>query len=103
MNTNLNGFYTADAYFLLSREDGDKAESDSTINQRALVKKFLKTHPDIQIYHERIDDGFSGVNFNRPGIQSLLNEVKGKKIAGIVVKDLSRFDRNYIEVGDYIE
>ena len=52
MSTNLNGVYTADAYFRLSREDGDKTESDSIVNQRALVKEFLKTHPDIQIYHE---------------------------------------------------
>lgn len=49
MNANLNGVYNADAYFRLSREDGDKAESDSIVNQRALVKEFLKTYPDIQM------------------------------------------------------
>ncbi len=63
MSINLNGVYIADAYFRLSREDGDKTESDSIVNQRALVKEFLKMHSDIQIYHERVDDGFSGVNF----------------------------------------
>ncbi len=84
MNTNLNGVYIADAYFRLSREDGDKAESDSIVNQRALVREFLKTHPEIQIYQERVDDGFSGVSFNRPGVQ---------KFPGIIPKRISRSGR----------
>lgn len=103
MNTNLNGVYTADAYFRLSREDGDKAESDSIVNQRALVKEFLKTHPDIQIYHERVDDGFSGVNFERPAFKEMLEDIKSGKVNCVIVKDLSRFGRDYIEAGRYIE
>ncbi len=103
MNTNLNGIYAADAYYRLSKEDGDKVESDSIVNQKALVREFLKTHPDIQIYDEKVDDGYTGVNFQRPGVQRLLKEVREKRVACIVVKDLSRFGRNYIEVGDYIE
>lgn len=63
MNTNLNNFYTADAYYRLSKEDGDKVESDSIVNQKALVKEFLKVHPDIQIHEEKVDDGYTGVNF----------------------------------------
>ena len=58
MNTNLNSIYIADAYYRLSREDGDKAESDSIVNQKALVKEFLKVHPDIHIHEEKVDDGY---------------------------------------------
>lgn len=103
MNANLNGVYNADAYFRLSREDGDKAESDSIVNQRALVKEFLKTHPDIQIYHERVDDGFSGVSFERPAFKEMLEDIKSGKVNCVIVKDLSRFGRDYIEAGRYIE
>ena len=103
MNANLNGIYTADAYFRLSREDGDKAESDSIVNQRALVKEFLKVHPDIQIYQERVDDGFSGVNFERPAFKEMLEDIKSGKVNCVIVKDLSRFGRDYIEAGRYIE
>jgi len=103
MNANLNGVYNADAYFRLSREDGDKAESDSIVNQRALVKEFLKFHPDIQIYHERVDDGFSGINFERPAFKEMLEDIKSGKVNCVIVKDLSRFGRDYIEAGRYIE
>lgn len=103
MNTNLNSVYTADIYFRLSREDGDKTESDSIVNQRALVKEFLKVHPDIQVYQERIDDGFSGVNFERPAFKEMLEDIRSGRINCVIVKDLSRFARNYIEAGRYIE
>lgn len=103
MNTYLKGVYTADTYFRLSKEDGDKAESDSIVNQRALVKEFLKTHPDIQIYKERVDDGFSGVSFERPAFREMLEDIKSGKVNCVIVKDLSRFGRDYIEAGRYIE
>lgn len=103
MNTILNGIYTADAYYRLSKEDGDKAESDSIINQKALVREFLKVHPDIQIYEERVDDGYTGVNFERPSFQAMLEDIKSGKVNCVIVKDLSRFGRNYIEAGRYIE
>lgn len=103
MNTYLKGVYTADTYFRLSREDGDKAESDSIVNQRALVREFLKTHPEIQIYQERVDDGFSGVSFERPAFKEMLEDIKSGKVNCVVVKDLSRFGRDYIEAGRYIE
>lgn len=70
-----------------------------------MLENYISNHDELSQYpvREFVDDGVSGVSFNRPGIQSLLSEVKGKKVACIVVKDLSRFGRNYIEVGDYIE
>lgn len=103
MNTNLKSVYIADAYFRLSKEDGDKAESDSIVNQKALVQEFLKANPDIQIYKERVDDGYTGVNFERPAFQEVMEDIKAGRINCVVVKDLSRFGRNYIEAGRYIE
>lgn len=59
----LHGVYTADVYYRLSKEDGDGRESESIKNQRALVQEFLRIHPEICIYKERVDDGYTGVNF----------------------------------------
>lgn len=103
MNTTLKSIYIADPYYRLSKEDGDKVESDSIINQKALVREFLKMHPDIQIYKERIDDGYTGVNFERPSFQAMMDDIKSGKVNCVIVKDLSRFGRNYIEAGRYIE
>lgn len=103
MGTIPKGVYIADAYYRLSKEDGDKAESDSIINQKTLVREFLKLHPDIQIYKERADDGYTGVNFERPSFQAMLEDIKSGIVNCVIVKDLSRFGRNYIEAGRYIE
>ena len=94
--------WNAAIYERISREDGDKTESDSIVNQRDLIKDFLKNKPDIKICSERVDDGYSGVTFDRPALNAMLDDVKAGKINCIVVKDLSRFGRNYIEVGRYI-
>lgn len=103
MSTNLSSICMADAYYRLSREDGDKAESDSIVNQKALVKEFLKVHPDIHMHEEKVDDGYTGVNFERPAFQEMLQDIKSGKVNCVIVKDLSRFGRNYIEAGRYIE
>lgn len=104
MNTILNTvIYNADLYLRLSKEDGDKDESDSIVNQKELIKEYLKSKPDICIHEIRVDDGYSGVNFERPAFQKMLNDVKEGKVNCVIVKDLSRFGRNYIEVGKYIE
>lgn len=103
MSENLNTIYIADAYYRLSREDGDKAESDSIVNQKALVKEFLKGHPDIHIHEEKADDGYTGVSFERPAFQEMLEDIKSGRVNCVIVKDLSRFGRNYIETGRYIE
>ena len=104
MNTNLNtDVYNADIYLRLSREDGDKEESDSITNQRELILEFLKSKEDIRIHAVRVDDGYSGVNFERPAFQQMLEDIKTGKVNCVVTKDLSRFGRNHIEVGKYIE
>lgn len=95
--------YFAGAYTRLSQDDGDKAESDSIRNQKELIRNFQKSHSEIHIVEEYSDDGYSGVNFERPGFQKMITDIHEKKIDCIIVKDLSRFGRNYIETGKYIE
>ena len=95
--------YLTASYARLSKDDGDKAESDSINNQKELIRNFAKSHPDIQIVEEYSDDGFSGVNFDRPDFKRMIEDIKAKKIKCVIVKDLSRFGRNYIETGKYIE
>ena len=100
--------YHASIYLRLSKEDGDvttgsKNESNSISNQKSLIMDFLKDKHDIQVVSIREDDGYSGVDFNRPSFQLMLEDVKKGIIDCIIVKDLSRFGRNYIEVGRYLE
>lgn len=104
MNTNLNpDVYDADLYLRLSKEDGDKEESDSITNQKELILEFLKSRPDIRIHEIRVDDGYSGVNFDRPAFQQMLADIKNGTVNCVITKDLSRFGRNHIEVGKYLE
>lgn len=102
-NTGIEKKYQAALYIRLSKEDGDKSESNSVSNQRDLIYSFLKDKNDIQVCDEKVDDGYSGVGFDRPALISMLEDVKRGKINCIIVKDLSRFGRNYIETGRYIQ
>ena len=95
--------YKACIYTRLSKDDGDKPESDSIANQKALIRDFLKDHPEIDIASEKADDGYSGVNFERPGFKEMMDEIRSGAVDCVIVKDLSRFGRNYIEAGNYIE
>lgn len=97
-----NTYYT-DIYLRLSKEDGDKEESDSIANQRALILDFLKSMPDIRVHKIRIDDGYSGVDFNRPAFNEMLEDIKAGIVNCVIVKDFSRFGRNYIEAGKFIQ
>lgn len=93
-------------YLRLSKEDMDAAdESNSITNQRRILRKYIEQRPEFQgfIIKEYVDDGYSGRNFERPAMRELLEEVKAGKVYGIIVKDFSRFGRNFIEVGDYVE
>lgn len=91
------------AYTRLSRDDGDKAESESIGSQKEIIRDFIRDRKDMVIVHEYVDDGYSGVNFERPGFKQMMEDVKAKKINCIVCKDLSRFARNYIDSGRYLE
>lgn len=105
---NISKSFQAAVYLRLSREDGDVAEggkqvSNSIANQKELVMDYLKSHPEITVVSTYVDDGFSGVNFERPEFQRMLSDIREDKINCVIVKDLSRFGRNYIESGRYIE
>ena len=104
METNLNTkIYNADLYLRLSKEDGDKEESDSITNQKELIFEYLKSMEDIRIHEIRVDDGYSGVDSERPAFQQMLEDIKAGKVDCVITKDLSRFGRNHIEVGRYLE
>ena len=94
--------YNVGIYVRLSQEDMRAGESLSIENQKLILTKYV-TEQGWNIYDIYIDDGFSGTDFNRPGVSRLLEDAKAGKINLIIVKDLSRFGRNYIQVGQYID
>ncbi len=81
----------------------EKIESNSITSQKTLLNEFIKEQDDLHVYDTYIDDGFTGTDFNRPSFQRLLEDMKLGNISCVIVKDLSRLGRNYIEVGNYIE
>lgn len=92
-------------YIRLSQEDKDKkyeSDSESVINQKELLRSYVKNN-NFNLYGEYVDDGYSGTNFDRPGFQKMLEDIKQKKINCVVVKDLSRFGRDHVMTGYYIE
>ena len=94
--------YIAGLYYRLSQEDERQGESVSIDNQRTMLRKYSEEH-GFEIHDEYIDDGVSGTTFDRPEVQRLLDDAKTGVINTIIVKDLSRFGRNYIEVGQYVD
>ena len=94
--------WRAGVYLRLSSDDGDNAESDSIKNQRELISLFLKKE-EIEVIDYYIDDGYSGTSMLRPDFKRMMKDLVNEKINTIIVKDLSRFGRNYIEVGKYLE
>ena len=89
-------------YERLSRDDNLVGESNSITNQKKYLEDFARKRGFSNIRHFT-DDGYSGVNFNRPGIQALIAEAEAGNIGTIIVKDMSRFGRNYLQVGFYTE
>ena len=73
------------------------------MNQKKLIQSFLASREDLELEGFYVDDGFTGTNFERPGFQRMLRDIRGGKIRCVVVKDLSRFGRDYIEAGRYLE
>ena len=108
LSNNLSKTYLCGGYLRLSKEDGDVAgsetlQSNSIENQKEYIEDYIHSKPEIKIVDFYVDDGYSGVNFDRPDFQRMLQDIKNKKIDCVIVKDLSRLGRNYIEVGRYIE
>lgn len=85
--------------------DGDKAESNSITNQRAMIRAFVAADPELAAMpaEEFVDDGYSGSSFERPAVQRMLALCRAGAVSAVVVKDLSRFAREYIDAGTYIE
>ncbi|MBS6261723.1 MAG: recombinase family protein [Clostridium sp.] len=98
-------------YIRLSQADQDvmkkenKTESESIAHQRDLIQRYINSHADLKNcgVREFYDDGYSGTNFKRPAFERLLEQIKKGKIGCVIVKDFSRFGRDYIELGDYLE
>lgn len=95
--------YRVVVYLRLSDDDGDNRESDSISNQRILIHGYLEGKPEFVMVKECVDDGFTGTNFNRPGFQKMMSLVEGGKADCIIVKDLSRFGRDFSGVLQYVE
>ena len=94
--------YQATEYLRLSYTVDRENESDSIANQKKLIEDFLKSNPDIELVSERVDDGYSGILFDRPAFQEMMKDIMDGKINCVIVKDLSRLGREYIETGRYL-
>lgn len=99
----VSNLFNVAIYIRLSREDGDKEESDSVGNQRKLLTEYVAKKEDFILYDIYVDDGYSGTNFNRPSFQKMIADIEDGKVNCVVVKDLSRFGRDYIDTGRYLE
>ncbi|MDE7201527.1 MAG: recombinase family protein [Lachnospiraceae bacterium] len=106
--------FLAAMYLRLSRDDSDvgditdrdgtlKSESNSIGNQRELIRAFIHEQQDIDLFDIYVDDGFSGSNFDRPEFKRMISDIEAGKVNCVIVKDLSRFGRDYIESGRYIQ
>lgn len=110
MNKIIDQTFKVAIYLRLSKEDDDlscssgaKSESNSISNQRKLIYDFIKSHPELEMYDEYKDDGKSGSNFDRAEFQRMMKDIEAGKVNCVIVKDQSRFGRDYIDVGKYKE
>ena len=95
--------YQVGFYLRLSDKEAKDRDSESIENQFVLLKDFIKNKPDFRLISTFTDDGKTGTNFRRSGFEQMMDEVRSGRINCIIVKDLSRFGRNYLEAGHYIE
>lgn len=97
-----NGGTITALYLRLSRDDELQGDSNSILNQKAILSKYAKENhfPNPTFF---VDDGFSGTNFERPGWNDMLEQIEAGKVKTIVVKDMSRLGRDYLKVGFYTE
>lgn len=95
--------YQTAAYVRLSMEDSGKIEGYSLQNQKDLLVSFIEEHNDLQLYKMYVDNGYTGTQFERPAFDEMMQDMKNGLINCIIVKDLSRLGRNYLEAGNYLE
>lgn len=100
---NSSKIWKAALYIRLSKEDGDKGESNSVVTQREILKEYVKQQDNTEIVDFYIDDGWSGTNFNRPSFQRMMQDIYNGVVNCVIVKDLSRLGRNYTDAGYYID
>lgn len=94
--------YRATDYLRLSYTENHENESDSIANQKKLIEDYVKGHPDIELVSEKVDDGYSGILFDRPAFQEMMQDIMEGRVNCVIVKDLSRLGREYIETGRYL-
>ena len=97
-----NKIYNTALYCRLSLDDGSVGESGSIQTQKIILEEYAKMH-GFKIYDVYVDDGYSGLNFNRPGFQRMIQDIQGGKINLVITKDLSRLGRNHIPKSYFIE
>ena len=100
-------FYNAAIYLRLSRDDedidGSKAESNSISSQRDMIRSYIRKQDNMEIYDIYVDDGFTGTNFDRPEFKRMMKDIEAGNVDCVIVKDLSRLGRDYIEAGRLIQ
>lgn len=100
-------FYNVAIYLRLSRDDedidGSKAESNSISSQRDMIRSFIRKQDNMEIYDIYVDDGWSGANFDRPEFKRMMKDIEAGHVDCVIVKDLSRLGRDYIEAGRLIQ
>jgi len=94
--------YKATLYMRISYTDDKSRESESLSNQRKMMEDFLKNYPDIEVVSEKSDDGYTGLLFDRPAFKEMMQDIIDNKVNCVIVKDLSRLGREYIETGTYL-
>lgn len=102
MAVDSGGCYRAGLYLRLSKEDETHGQSGSIANQQALLKRYA-AEQGFQVVDCYIDDGYSGLHFDRPGFQRLLRDIEAGRVNLVMTKDLSRLGRDYIDTGYYLE
>ncbi len=93
----------AGIYKRLSVEDGDNSENNSIANQRKLAVHFLSEHPDIHLAKQYEDNGFTGMNYNRPGYRQMLEDLQSGRVNCVIVKDISRLGRHFVMTSELVE
>lgn len=95
--------YKTALYVRLSVEDNGKEDADSLENQELLLREYIANYPYLELVEVYVDNGFTGTDFERPAFERMIKDARAGKIECIIVKDLSRLGRNYVETGEYIE
>ena len=91
------------AYIRLSTENSGHETDDTLKTQIQLVQSYVNTHPELTLTDTYVDNGYTGTRFDRPAFNRMMDDIKTGRIQCVVVKDLSRFGRDYLETGYYLE